>query len=135
MMTRFLTAAAALALAVSPALAAEPTSNQASNLVPRDTQSDVAPALPTPAMGADAGPSSYLRAAQQSLRDNQTGKAQQSLEMAETRLLDRSVPAKTASSADMARPIEAIDAALRDLGRNDIPSAQQHIGDALQSVS
>ena len=134
-MTRLLTIAVALTFGAAPAFAYEPISNQASNLVPRDTRSDIAPALPAPNLGADAGPSGYLRAAQQSLTDRQTGKAQQGLEMAETRLLDRSVPQVDGAAPDTARPVEAIRTALRDLGHNNLAAAQQHTREALQAIS
>ena len=134
-MTRLPTIAVALTLAAAPAFAADPMSNSASNLVPRDTRSDIAPALPAPNLGADTGPRGYLRAAQRSLTENQTGKAQQGLEMAETRLLDRSVPQGDGAVPDAARPIEAIRTALRDLGQNNLAAAQQHTRDALQTIS
>lgn len=126
--------AAAIAVAAAPAFAANPTSNQASNLLPRDTSSPIAPALPAPDVGAANGPAGYLRAAQQSLASRQTGKAQQALEMAETRLLDRSVPQGTVGDPDRGAPIRAIRVALRDLGRNDLAAAQQHTGDALRAI-
>ncbi len=133
-MARFVTAFVGLTLLAGPAFASEPMSSQASNLVPRDTRSDIAPALPMPNPGADAGPADYLRTAQKCLTDRQTGRAQQALEMAETRLLDRSVPQADGPTADTARPIAAIETALRDLGRNDLAAAQQHTGEALQAI-
>lgn len=68
-----------------------PMGNQASNIDRRDTQSEIAPNLPSPQLGPDASPVDYLRAAQGALAAGQTGEAQQALEEAQTRLLDRSV--------------------------------------------
>lgn len=68
-----------------------PLSNAASNIAPSDTRSDIAPTLPDPDVADGSGPKAYLRAARTALAAGQTGKAQESLEMAETRLLDRSV--------------------------------------------
>jgi hypothetical protein len=68
-----------------------PQSDKASNIVPGDTRSNIAPTLPASAAGENAGPYDYLRAARASLVAGHTGQAQQSLEMAETRALDRSV--------------------------------------------
>jgi hypothetical protein len=68
-----------------------PQSDKASNIVPADTRSNIAPTLPGSAVGENAGPYDYLRAARASLVAGHTGQAQQSLEMAETRALDRSV--------------------------------------------
>ena len=68
-----------------------PLSNSASNIIPGDTRSVIAPTLPPSAAGLNATPEDYLRAARASLAAGQTGATQQSLEMAETRALDRSV--------------------------------------------
>jgi len=68
-----------------------PLSNHASNIRPEDTRSDIAPTLPSPAMGENATPQDYLKSARAALVAGHTGQAQQSLEMAETRALDRSV--------------------------------------------
>lgn len=67
-----------------------PRSNKASNIGRTDTHSRIAPNLPNPLLGEDAASRDYVAAARQALKSGQTGKAQQSLEMAETRLLDRS---------------------------------------------
>lgn len=72
--------------------ASEPSSSRASNITPRDTKSVIAPTLPAPDLGMDAPAIEYVRAARASLMAGQTGRAQQALEMAETRLLDRVVP-------------------------------------------
>ena len=68
-----------------------PTSNQASNIDSADTRSLIAPRLPTPPVGEDAPFRAYLSSARQALASGQTGVAQEALERAETRLLDRSV--------------------------------------------
>ena len=69
-----------------------PMGTRASNIDAGDTRSTIAPNLPSPSLGPDSSPADYLRAAQASLQAGRTGEAQQSLEMAQTRLLDRSVP-------------------------------------------
>ena len=48
--------------------------------------------LPTPDVGENASAADLLRAARSALIAGRTGEAQQALEMAQTRLLDRSVP-------------------------------------------
>ena len=68
-----------------------PRSDKASNIGPGDTHSTIAPTLPNSGIGEDASSAHYLRAARASLVAGHTGQAQQSLEMAETRALDRSV--------------------------------------------
>lgn len=69
-----------------------PLSDNAGNIGPQDTQSVIAPNLPSPAVGENATPRDYLTAARTALLVGHTGEAQQALEMAETRALDRSVP-------------------------------------------
>ena len=103
----FLAAAAAPALAQTPAAAdaatgarpgheigtgsSLPRSDRASNVTPADTSSAIAPTLPSPPLGDDATPRDYLTSARASLAAGRIGQAQQALEMAETRALDRSV--------------------------------------------
>jgi hypothetical protein len=66
-----------------------PRSNNASNIGPSDTRSAIAPTLPPSVLGENAQTSEYLTAARASLVAGRTGEAQQSLEMAETRALQR----------------------------------------------
>ena len=65
-----------------------PMGTRASNIDASDTRSTIAPNLPSPSLGPDASPVDFLRAAQASLQAGRTGEAQQSLEMAQTRLLE-----------------------------------------------
>jgi hypothetical protein len=74
------------------AFAVESTSDKASNITPADARSVIAPALPPPPVGDNASPFDYLQAAQQALAHRRTGEAQEALERAEARALDRSVP-------------------------------------------
>jgi hypothetical protein len=52
----------------------------------------VLPPLPMPDLPEGAKPSDALRAAQGALATGRLGEAEEALEMAETRMLDRSVP-------------------------------------------
>jgi hypothetical protein len=89
----FLLALGVCAVAFAPAAFAQnPTSNKASNIDAADTTSPIAPALPSPDLGPGAPPLAFLHAARTALATGRTGEAQQALEMAETRLLDRSTP-------------------------------------------
>ena len=72
--------------------ASGPFSNNASNIGPQDTTSTIAPNLPAPDVGPNAPPRAFLVAARSALLAGRTGEAQQALEMAVTRTLDRSVP-------------------------------------------
>jgi hypothetical protein len=98
---------------------------KASNIVPADTGPGVAPMLPPSPAGYDAAPRDYLRAARGSLAAARTGEAQQSLEMAETRLLPRAVPADQANMPDPDPAIAQIQSALHALGEGDSGRAGQ----------
>jgi hypothetical protein len=108
-----------------------PQSDKASNIVPADTRSNIAPTLPSPAIGDNAAPSDYLKAARASLVAGHTGEAQQSLEMAETRALDRSVVPDQASTPADSRFVSQIGDARRALGNGDSAHAIELIDLAL----
>lgn len=81
--------------------ASEPSSGTASNIRRADTRSMIAPTLPIPEIGAQATPRDYLQAARIALVAHRTGEAQQALEMAETRALDRVVaPGQTTGPSE-----------------------------------
>ncbi len=69
-----------------------PLGNRASNINQYNTHSRIAPNLPSPQLAPNASAADFLRAADDALRAGRTGEAQQALEMAQTRLLSRSVP-------------------------------------------
>jgi hypothetical protein len=108
-----------------------PMGTNASNIDQSDTRSQIAPNLPSPALGPEASPADYLRAAQQSLQAGRTGEAQQSLEMAETRLLDRSVPMGQGSVPDQNPVIGQINQALQALAAHDRARTMQLIQAAI----
>lgn len=109
-----------------------PASGQASNTDAGNTRSDIAPHFETPNVGPNAGPEGYLMAASQALRDNRTGEAQQALEMAETRMLTRSIPVSAAGQPARDPRIQAVSQALQALGRHDLAGAQNAIAAAMQ---
>ena len=107
-----------------------PRSDRASNIGP-GTARPIAPSLPQPAAGDAAEVRDYLVAAREALAGGRTGLAQQSLEMAETRLASRVVPSgmiapsgdptvmlvrQARQALDAGQPMQAmqiVDAALR----------------------
>jgi hypothetical protein len=111
-----------------------PASAIASNIDPADAHSAIAPHLPEPAQGQNASPEAYLRDAQHALMRHQTGLAQQSLEMAETRLLDRSTLPSQANVPDQSPEIRHVSAALNALGHNNMEGAREAIRMALASA-
>ena len=126
LLTAFLIAAS---LPAGPALAGDaPQSNAASNIGPADTSSAIAPRLPTPPAGDDATIRQYLLDARQALAEGRTGTAQEALERAETRMLDRAVPAPRLHQPNRSPLVEQVAAARQALGTNDTNRALQISG-------
>jgi hypothetical protein len=110
-----------------------PRSDKASNIEWTDTRSNIAPTLPASALGDDAPTRDYLRSARASLVAGRTGQAQQSLEMAETRVLSRAVPQGQVDVPSNSRLVSEIRDARRALGDNNSAHAIQIIDLALAS--
>lgn len=111
-----------------------PFSDKASNIAPEDTHSAIAPNLPAPPVGGPASPLDFLVAARVALAAGHTGEAQEALERAETRALDRAVPPPLADTPVEDPLIAAIRQARLALAANDIPGAMQFI-DSARSVA
>lgn len=108
-----------------------PRSNRASNIGGADSRTVIAPNLPSPDLGPNAGPGDYLHAARAALATGHTGEAQQALEMAETRALDRSVPLFQTNTPSTTPLVTRISAALTALGAHDRAATMQAIDDAI----
>ena len=108
-----------------------PMSDKAGNISPADTNSPIAANLPSPPIGENASPRDYLLAARTALLLGRTGEAQQSLEMAETRALDRSVPLFQTNVQIKDPLIGEIEQALHALSEGDRGRAVQIIETAL----
>ena len=108
-----------------------PASMKASNIDQATTHSAIAPHLPQPPGGMNAGWRNYLRDADRALSMHKTGMAQQSLEMAETRLLDRSTSVETAGQANSTPMVQRVAQARRDLASGDMAGARAAIRTAL----
>jgi hypothetical protein len=94
----------------------------------------VVPALPSPDLPNSDKPSDALRAAQGSLATGQLGEAQSALEMAQTRLLDRSVPLGTTDVPSANPAVRAISEAIRRLQAGDRPGCMESIETALAAA-
>ncbi len=112
----------------------EPFSATASNIVPSDTHSVIAPQLPVPRLARNAGPPQFLRVADWGLQTNHTGLAQEAMERAETRLLDREITPSELGQPDTSPPVVTISEARLALGHGDIPKAQDRVLHALTMV-
>ena len=110
-----------------------PLSDKASNIGPADTTSNIAPTLPASSAGPNATTHDYLTAARASLVAGRTGQAQQSLEMAETRALSRSVPQGQTNTPSDSQLVSEIRDARHALAGGDRTHAIQLIDLALAS--
>jgi hypothetical protein len=108
-----------------------PRSDNASNITAGDTRSDIAPNLPLPGIGANATARDYLASARAALVAGHTGEAQQSLEMAETRALDRSIPRSQLDYRSGSALVARIAEARHALGDGDRAHAVRIIDGAL----
>jgi hypothetical protein len=111
-----------------------PMGTRASNIDQNNTRSMIAPNLPSPTVGANANAVDYLRAAQAALQANRTGEAQQSLEMAQTRLLDRSVPMGQTNNPSDNPAVTQVSQALRALAAGDRVQTMQMIQSAIPAA-
>ena len=108
--------------------------SRASNLPGGQIGSTVAPNLPTPPV-TGSQPSDFLRAAQSALAAGRTGEAQQAMEMAQTRLLDRAVPLGQTNVPDTSPLVTQISQALRDLGAGNRSGSMQKLQAALAAAT
>ena len=108
------------------------TSSPASNIEPSDTRSVVAPALPVPPVPSGSTPREFLQAAREALLRGRSGEAQEALERAETRVLDRAVVASMETAPDTDRIVLDIAVARRALFAHQPPVALRAIDDALR---
>jgi len=76
-------------------------------------------------------PHAFLEAARSAVDRGQTGEAQEALERAETRLLDRAVGMNSAQQADDRRAVHEIGVARQALAAGDRPGTLRAIDDAL----
>lgn len=111
-----------------------PLGNTASNIDQRDMRSVIAPNLPSPQLGPNASATDYLRAAQGALSAGQTGEAQQALEQAQTRLLDRSVPYGMTNDPSSNPAVRQITQALHALAAGDQAQCMQLIQAAIPAT-
>lgn len=106
-----------------------PRSDKAGNINGATTRSDLAPNLPAPATDSVRG---LLMEARQDLASGRTGAAQEALERAETRALDRSIPVGT-ERIPSEDPLVAATGQARDaLGNGNIQGAMAIIDNALR---
>lgn len=108
----------------------EPASNSASNIDRGNTRGDIAPRLPNPDANGNSA-EAYLAAADRALARRQTGAAQEALERAETRMLDRSVPMGAGNMPAQDPRIMQVNGALQALANRNYAGARQNIQQAM----
>ena|ERR1700733_4042779 len=100
-----------------------------------NTRSTVVPALPSPPGGDEQRASDYLKAAQGALAAGRSGEAQQALEMAQTRMLDRSVPMGQTNNPNDNPTVQQISRAIQALAAHDRATSMQLIQAAIGSAT
>lgn len=98
------------------------------------TAGTVSARLPTPALSAEAAPADFLRAARGALIAGRAGEARSALEMAQTRLLDRSVDAGKEREPSNDLAVKQISEALGALTVNDRMNCMRYIEFASQTI-
>ncbi len=93
------------------------------------------PALPEPDMPAGSRVSDYLKAAENAVAAGRNGEAESALEMAQTRLLDRSVAIGQTGTPIQDPLIGQIYTARQALGANDRQGSLQAIDAALHAAT
>ena len=110
---------------------APPRTIGARGLAPGGPSSAIAPRLPLPPVPENDPPHAFLEAARSAVDRGQTGEAQEALERAETRLLDRAVGMNSAQEADDRRVVLDIGVARQALAAGDRHGTLRAIDDAL----
>jgi hypothetical protein len=108
-----------------------PLSDKAGNIAPAENGPPYAARLPDPAVGEDASVPQFLLAARGALAAGRTGEAQEALERAQTRVLDRSVPLFRTGEPIRDPLVERIHAVLMALGGGDRMQAMQLLEQAI----
>lgn len=111
-----------------------PTSEQAGNITPQDTMSPIAGRLPTPPVDDNAAIRDFLIAARDALAAGRNGEAQEALERAETRALDRSVPLFQTTTPSSDPMVERIHFVLQTLGNGDRLEAMRLLEQAIAAA-
>ena len=91
--------------------------------------------LPAPSLSEDSRPSDYLRSAQGAMAAGRTAEAASALEMAQTRMLDRSVPLGQTGNPSDNPTIVQITQARQALAANDRAASLQAIQAAIATAT
>ena len=115
------------------ALAAPAVAQPASSFA--DPPPKLAKQLPAPALGENAGPAELLRAAEGARAAGRIGEAQEAMEMAQTRILDRAVPLGTTGIPSEQPAVKLISQGLQALAAGDRATCLRMIQAASQAAN
>ena len=118
---------------IAPLLLAVPAAAQ--SVTPDDQARVIRSALPPPDVPENSPASAFLRAAQGALATGRLREAQEALEQAQTRLLDRSVPLGQTHTPSDNPAIGQIDQALQALAGRDRATCMHWIETAMGTVT
>jgi hypothetical protein len=110
-----------------------PLSSTAGNIAPDDTNNLVAGRLPEPAIDPNAPPAAFIEDARQALAAGRTGEAQEAIERAESRVLNRAVAPSLASTPSHQPLVQQLRDARMALGSGDKPRTMEILADALNN--
>lgn len=139
-MTRTASLVLVLSLAAAPAFAQaatdqaggkEPLSTAPSNVTTTDTRTVWSPQLPAPPVAEDAPPAAFVKAAQGAIASGRLGEAQEAIERAESRALDRSVKPSAADEPSQQSLVKQLADARQMLASGDRMGAQHKLEEAL----
>jgi len=111
-----------------------PLSDKSGNIVPTENGPPYAARLPEPSVGENAGVSEYLIDARGALAAGRSGEAQEALERAQTRALDRSVPLFQTGERIRDPLVERIHSVLMALGSGDRMQAMELLEQAIKQA-
>lgn len=117
-----------------PAGPSEPQSSRASNIGGAPVQT-LAPQLPSPNVDDNAAPRAFLLSARAALASGRTGEAQEALERAESRLLDRSVAYGRQDTPASGPEVNQVAQARRALGAGNTARALELMDAALGAMA
>ena len=120
-----------IALAQPVDLRTPPQTPGTRSLVPSSPLPVIGPRVPLPPLMENDPPHAFLQAARSAVERGQTGEAQEALERAETRLLDRPVAISSAQEPEDRRALLDIGVARQALAAGGRAGALQAIDDAL----
>lgn len=109
----------------------QPTSTVPANVGPADTHTLWSPQLPTPFVDPNASPAAFMKAAEAAIAAGHLGEAQEAIERAESRALDRAVRPSKAGQPSQQKLVQQLADARHALGAGDKAGAMRMLQAAL----